>query len=371
MQAALALVRRELGPRAAVLESREVRSGVLGWFGASRWIEVTASAQVDVPSRLPALPRPSRLKSKLALQAARGLDLGLDGASSIHASATRGNTGTYSPPDIGNWQRENPAWQPQLRAYLVQAGIAESVTLDIIRELSATGSLPPQATLHSVLRGLAKIAGRRIKIAEPLERREGRQVVVLVGPTGVGKSTTAAKLAAGLRLGGKRSVGVVLADSGRPHASDQLRSCADLLDIPLESAGNVQEMRTAASALAASDVVLVDTAGSNPRDAEKLEELRCMIAAAEATDVWLVASCTCGPLTLETFIDRFQTLGASSMVLTKLDEVESISPMLALALDHRLNVSYVSFGQCIPDDIEPADPFDLAQRMVSTAGLSD
>ena len=372
MQAALALVRQELGPQAAVLESREVRTGVMGWLGGSRWIEVTASARVAVPSRLPALPRPSHLRSKLALQAARGLDLGLECPNSQSGSATAASgPGTYDSPDAGLWRcDDDPPWPARLCAYLVAAGVADVVAGEVIRELSATGSLAPQATLSSTLRGLARVAGRRIKIAEPLDQRAGRQVIVLVGPTGVGKTTTVAKLAAGLRLQGKRRVGILLADTQRLQTSDQLRSCAGLLDIPLEIVSNAQEMRKAASMLSDNEVILVDTAGSNPRDTDKLQELRDLATAAEATEVWLVASCTSSQLTLETLIDRFRPIGASTAVLTKLDEVDSVSHMLALALSNQLTVSYVSFGQRIPDDIEPADPFDLAQRMVSTVDLS-
>lgn len=361
MQAALALVRRELGPQASVLGSREVRGGLWGWLSGPRSIEVTASTQVSVPSRLPPQPRPSHAKTQLAMQAARGLDLTSD-----ESLTRRTHSDEFSSCDIRDDDGEaqiigSESW---LYARMFAAGIDQASAGRLARDLSAGAILSPHAFPAEAQQAIIHAIESRIAIAEPLESRTAGSIVAFVGATGVGKTTTVAKLAASLRMQHKRTVGLISADSMRLHAADQLRACAGILDMPLESAGNPDEMRQAIGRLSDCEIILVDTAGCNPRDESKLTELDSLVLAAGAAEVWLVASCTSSSAGLLSAAERFGSLGASATVLTKLDEADSLAPVLPMAVLGRLAISYLSDGQRVPDDIAAPTANQLARLMV-------
>ena len=118
-------------------------------------------------------------------------------------------------------------------------------------------------------------------------------MVALVGPTGVGKTTTIAKLAATFRLREKRKVGLITVDTYRIAAVEQLRTYADIIDLPMAVVSTPREMREAVAGMGQLDLILMDTAGRSPRDEVKIQELKSMLVEAEADEVHLVASASC------------------------------------------------------------------------------
>ena len=138
-----------------------------------------------------------------------------------------------------------------------------------------------------------------IKVSGPI-RTEADQVplVALVGPTGVGKTTTIAKLAANYRLREKRRVGLITVDTYRVAAVEQLRTYADIIDLPMEVVATPREMREAVARMSHLDLVLMDTAGRSPRDEVKIQELKSMLSEAEPDEVHLVLSSTAGAKSL-------------------------------------------------------------------------
>ena len=128
----------------------------------------------------------------------------------------------------------------------------------------------------------------------------------LVGPTGVGKTTTIAKLAANYRLREKRRVGLITVDTYRVAAVEQLRTYADIIDLPMEVVATPREMREAVARMSHLDLVLMDTAGRSPRDEVKIQELKSMLAEAEPDEVHLVLSSTAGAKSLIATAERFR-----------------------------------------------------------------
>jgi flagellar biosynthesis protein FlhF len=179
-------------------------------------------------------------------------------------------------------------------------------------------------------------------------------VVALVGPTGVGKTTTIAKLAAHYRLREKCRVGLVTVDTYRIAAVEQLKTYAEIMDVPLEVVATPLQMRDALQRLSGLDLVLIDTAGRSPRDAVRLAELRRLLAESQADEVHLVLSAVAGADTIDVACEAFSTVGASALILTKLDEAVSLDWLPALVARHRLPLSYTTSGQNVPDDIQPA-----------------
>ena len=179
--------------------------------------------------------------------------------------------------------------------------------------------------------------------------------MALVGPTGVGKTTTIAKLAGNFHLRERRRVGLITVDTYRIAAVEQLRTYADIIDLPMEVVSTPREMRQAVERLADLDLILMDTAGRSPRDDVKIQELKNMLAEAEADEVHLVLSSVNSLENLKKTAKQFADVGVTALVLTKLDEATGLGNLVPLLRSCRLPLSYVTNGQNVPDDIEAAD----------------
>jgi flagellar biosynthesis protein FlhF len=212
---------------------------------------------------------------------------------------------------------------------------------------------------------VAQLMEDEIKVSGPITMSADKcQLVALVGPTGVGKTTTIAKLAANHRLREKKRVGLITVDTYRVAAVEQLRTYADIIDLPMEVVATPREMREAVSRMRHFDLVLMDTAGRSPRDEVKIQELRSLLAEAEPDQVMLVLSATAGARSLMTTAERFAEVGTTALVLTKLDEATSLGHLASLARECRLPVSYLTDGQNVPDDIQVAERRRLAYLML-------
>jgi flagellar biosynthesis protein FlhF len=181
-------------------------------------------------------------------------------------------------------------------------------------------------------------------------------VVALVGPTGVGKTTTIAKLAAGLKLREGAKVALITIDTYRIAAIDQLKKYAEIIDAPLQVVGSPAEVKDAMARVADHDYVLIDTAGRSPRDAAKLGELRAFLDSASPDETHLVLSATCGREAMLLAARRFAGVEPQKLTLTKLDEAAGLGAVLDVVAEHPLPVSYLTAGQDVPDDLELCQP---------------
>jgi flagellar biosynthesis protein FlhF len=321
LQEALRLVREDLGPDASVLHTRDVAGGISRWLGGVKEIEVTASAEVQVPSRLEALSR-------------------------------RGAADTVPAADAHDYRSKFRAdlFQPQK-----SAGLEE-----LCRQ--APGQVhDDQATRLRKLEQEICVSGPiRVGGARP-------KIVAFVGPTGVGKTTSIAKLAAHYAIQQKCSVGLITVDTFRIAAVEQLRTYAEIMDLPLEVVSSPREMREAADRLSDCDVILLDTAGRSPRDEVRLAELRLLLAEAGASEIVLVLSATAGLESCRNAAAGFSRVGATSLLLTKMDEIVSLRTLVPVLCNPHLPLSYVTDGQNVPDDIRVAIPRELAERILGEA----
>ncbi|TWT31263.1 Flagellar biosynthesis protein FlhF [Posidoniimonas corsicana] len=379
MRDALDLIRADLGPDAAVLHTRDVRRGLLGRFLQSKMVEVAASATVHVPSRFAeqtsdrepdqlsepaAEPAPSllgtdyraRYREAVRLQSSTELD---DlGARVKQLYAEPGSPDGGGMPDAC------------FHAFtdMIEAGIDEATCRKLL-EQARRGAPDSHAHDYQELRGrLERLIAESLPVTGGIRLAEdARRVVALVGPTGVGKTTTIAKLAANFRLREHRRVGLVTVDTYRVAAVEQLRTYADIIDLPMEVVSTPREMREAIARLADLDLVLVDTAGRSPRDDVKIQELKSMLGEAQPDEVCLVLSCTSGERNLAVTAERFAPAGVTSMIYTKLDEATSLGHLLPVTQSHGLPISYLTDGQNVPDDIQVADSSSLAHRLFEVA----
>jgi flagellar biosynthesis protein FlhF len=376
MQEALQLVRNDLGSHAAVLHTRELRGGLWQRLLGVRQIEVTASASVHVPSRFaeaadagPAArlvsnaPRPEPSEAEARATEPRippaheqnyrtkfrdDLRCQLDGLQSLVEDLCQRRTSSSS--------QELPTSLFHLFTDLIDAEVSEELARELIERLrqgAAPGDLDDSVLLKA---RMARIIEEDIQVTGPLRVTPGqRRLVALVGPTGVGKTTTIAKLAGNFHLRERRRVGLITVDTYRIAAVEQLRTYADIIDLPMEVVSTPREMRRAVERLADLDLILMDTAGRSPRDEVKIQELRSMLSEAEADEVHLVLSSVNSLENLKKTAKQFADVGVTALVLTKLDEATGLGNIVPLLRSCRLPLSYVTNGQNVPDDIAAAD----------------
>ncbi len=368
IQDALRLIRDDLGPDAAVLHTREVSAGMLGGIFGGRQIEVTASTEVKVPSRLPnelqvsatpanspaaetAIPSTPKNNTRSRLRA----HLAADSSPSL--------VDQLSSRDSVKTQR-TAAWF-ELFTNLVDSGLADSHARELLETVKRRIDPRDAGDLLALQSQLARVVEESLRVRGAIQLSPGRaNVVALVGPTGVGKTTTIAKLAANFRLADKCRVGLITVDTYRIAAVEQLRTYAEIMDLPMEVVATPREMQTAVERFADLDLVLIDTAGRSPRDTAHIQELRAMLSEADPDETHLVLSSVTSGESLQRSVDQFREVGATHLVLTKTDEAAGLGSLLPLLRRCELPVSYITNGQNVPQDIEAARKRELAKILV-------
>lgn len=193
------------------------------------------------------------------------------------------------------------------------------------------------------------------------------RIVHFVGPTGVGKTTTIAKLGAEQALSRRRAVGFITADTYRIAAVDQLRTYADILNVPLEVVFSPSELARAYKKLEDRDLLLMDTAGRNYRNELYVSEVNSLLSPGQEAEKILVLSLTHKYQDMRKVSAQFVKYGVSRLLLTKMDETDSYGAILNLVREFGFSIPYVTFGQTVPDDIRSFDPAWLADKLLEGA----
>ena len=200
-----------------------------------------------------------------------------------------------------------------------------------------------------------------------VQQQNHSRIMVLIGPTGVGKTTTIAKLAARQcveAIGGSRKVHLITLDNYRIGAQDQIRTYGEILGARVDCVETTEGLASCIAQDNESDVILIDTMGRSPGDHVKLAELRRFLDYSGNCEIHLTMSATSGAGALREIITQFKPFGFRSVILTKLDELGRIGGTMAAFLQEDIPLSYVTTGQKVPQDIRPASPLVLFRQLV-------
>lgn len=196
---------------------------------------------------------------------------------------------------------------------------------------------------------------QRIRVSNPFAPHPEKRIIgALVGTTGVGKTTTIAKLAAQLMLKEKKTVGLISIDNYRIGALEQLKTYANILGVPCFPAFNLEDLRFALRRLEGRDIVLIDTAGQSQYDRERLGELRQMMTDDLEISTHLLLSTTTTEAEMHQTAIRFDTLNFRSYIFTKIDEAKTCGAILNQVMNVNRPISFITNGQNVPEDIELA-----------------
>jgi flagellar biosynthesis protein FlhF len=273
------------------------------------------------------------------------------------------------------WQVSRLAWNDftrrapshaQLLKELTELGLASSLAGQLVAQV------PVELGIEEARRGVLAQLSRRIAVTgDALLENGGR--IALVGPTGVGKTTLIAKLAARwVKRQGVRDIALISVDGQRFGAHEQLRVLGRLLGVEclaLESAAQLPEYL---ARLARHRLVLVDTAGASPRDPQLADRAAqfSQIAVRSGLDVWLSLSAGAQAGVLEEAMQRYAAFAPGAVLLTKLDEAASLGGALSALIGAQLPLAYVSEGTRIPEDLVPARAHQLVSRAVALSQIS-
>lgn len=350
MAGAMTKVRTELGSDAVILNSKKVeKGGILGFFSKKN-VEVIAA--VDPEAAKPKI-RPISKKEYVT----RGEQLPSDGGIGYikkeitelkkmmqeTSSSFQQQAKTYDYPEIllnAEKQLEEQEVKQELRSIIMSKLLKKWY----VSEESASSEEIDQ-WLKEAIRELLPVH----------KKQNHKKFFNVFGPTGVGKTTTIAKIAAKAAVQENKKVAFITTDTFRIAAIEQLRTYAEILDIPMEVAYTIEDFKKAKEKFSSYDFILIDSAGRNFRNSLYVKQLREIIDFEEEMENHLVLSVTSKYRDMEKIIQQFSEIPIQSYIFTKFDETGSTGAVLNAVYDHKIPVSYLTTGQNVPDDIVEAD----------------
>jgi flagellar biosynthesis protein FlhF len=367
-QQAIARVKRELGDNALILHSRPVKEGgFLGLFATKKY-EVLAAIDnnketvripadtpkqaaakvaekpLDLPEKdqVPILPELEKVKRELS-----EIRMAIEGVSEqVKVTPKPAEQGPKQAEQLLKSESEpktklEPKLEPKPE---LKAAVLEAKS-ELMEEL-------PEVLIQTF----------------PIRLINRPTLVALVGPTGVGKTTTIAKLAANFALFEGKSVGLVTIDTYRIAAVEQLKTYSEIINLPIEVVYTAADLKHALQKLANKQLVLIDTAGRSQKNKQQIRELKHFFNGRRLDETHLVLSANTKLEDLLETAESFRELGINRLIFTKLDETNSFSNLIQLAGKLSIPLSYVTTGQSVPEDIEVAT-FDVIKRYASKENI--
>jgi flagellar biosynthesis protein FlhF len=191
-----------------------------------------------------------------------------------------------------------------------------------------------------------------------------KQFVNVVGPTGVGKTTTLAKMAAECVIKHKKKVGFITTDTYRIAAIEQLKTYAKILNVPIEVCYNFEDFEKAKEKFSSYDIIFIDTAGRNFRNQQYVKDLKKVIDFSEEMETFLVLSLTAKYKDMKQIFEQFSIIKINRLIFTKVDETSQFGAILNLMQTYKTGVAYLTTGQNVPDDIIEATPKILVNSIL-------
>ena len=267
----------------------------------------------------------------------------------------RGNETTSA----GAWAGFEAPWSI-LYNRLINCDVKADIAGELITRIQGTGPLSPAEADKRFLDEL----NSSFVVSGPLKPKDSSPLVcAFVGPTGAGKTTTLAKLAAHYKLNKNKSISVITADTYRIAAIEQIRTFTDIMNIQLQVVFSPEEVEEALGACANDDIVFVDTAGRSRKNADHMRDLKAFLEVLHPDETHLVLSATTKDSDCAGLVEQYRPYGVNRVLFTKLDETGKLGNIFNTVVRSKMPVSYFTFGQGVPDDIELAQPARFVQRM--------
>ncbi|MFC4768803.1 flagellar biosynthesis protein FlhF [Effusibacillus consociatus] len=378
MPEALTKIRQDLGHDAVILSSKKIKQrGLFGLFSVTQ-LEVVAA----VNDKEPQIAEKKKEGKQPLVQPSNTVNSSEPGPQNERNHIKQPEPGVHQNSDaqvlkevqelrgiLAKFLHQSseilPAPIQKIRSELVANDVspefAERLILNMVKENEEIHLLNEQEFRH-LLTDLISKEINDILLPSPLA--SDSRIVAFVGPTGVGKTTTIAKVAAEELLKNRRRVGLITADTYRIAAVEQLKTYANILQIPVEVVFTTEEVEQAIEKMKDRDLILIDTAGRNYGDLVFVEHLNQFLQASRPDETCLVLSLTTKSTDLEHIVANFEGVAIDKFIFTKLDETTSYGAIYNLTHRFKKPLAYLTTGQNVPDDIEVATPERIARLVV-------
>ena len=391
--------KKELGSTLVIMNVREVKKKGLFAFLLPKQIEVTAALEEEAPARpqygsilRTAADKEIRTEQQnlLAKNSTENIEKKLDSLQTLlesqlnnRQSEKEESAKTQDVPDAEEKEdktqdmaaaekkeeEKNPEQDKFIRLLynkMLDNEMDEKYVNSILEDASKTkkADLPFDYLLANIYQKMVLKFGRSEGIT-PSE--EGLRIVLFIGPTGVGKTTTIAKLAGRYCVEEKKKVALLTADTYRIAAAEQLRTYANILETPFRIIYTPEELQAAVEDYWDCDYIFIDTAGRSHQNTDQLEKMKEMVAALkrpESYQVFLVLSATTKYRDLQKIADCYGKIADFELIFTKLDETEAVGNLLNMKLYTDAPIAYVTCGQNVPDDMEAFNPQKTVKQIL-------
>ena len=347
MAQAVKSIKEDLGSDAVIISTKKVRQK--GWlkFFKPRRLEVTAA----VDEKVVEIVRESKTKKEekhepVAKEIAEVKAM-------LRQMADKAENGSF------DFDQDEKRLYDSLLEIEVQEDIAKGLML-AIKEKCAKDHPQRDEQLKVAL---------KTEIAQQLaplypKRGHDKGVIAFIGPTGVGKTTTLAKLAAQYALFHKKKVGLITIDTYRIGAVEQLKTYGEIIGMAVDVVMTPQELRTTIERHNDKEIILIDTAGRSSKNTMQVLELKGFLETIESIETYLVLSSTTKSKDIDKIVEDFKQVGFNKIIFTKIDETSSLGCILNVIVNTNTPVAYITDGQNVPDDIQLLYPKKVAKLLL-------
>ena len=376
MTTALRMIKNELGPEAVILSARSLRKGK-GFFGSLKYAGVEISAAIDnqlseknTTQATSGQDLYRRYPKKSRIQASRPERRRNDTTQFKYAPAIKNPVSGYRVGNKSSYRKTTRALSSLYQQILLQEvdrGIASEL-IEEIRGLPASDKIMSKADIKSHLGFILDEMGVVVE-RNPFSNRR-QTIMAFVGTTGVGKTTTIAKLAARLVKEGSKNVGLITIDNYRVAANQQLETYAHIIGIPLETAHNAGDLKKAVKRFKDKDFIFIDTSGINPKNLGQVQGLKAYLTGLNDLKIQLIMSATTKEKDCIAIADAFKEIGVDQLIFTKTDESSIFGNMVNVLIQTQLPLSFLCGGRKVPDDIEAGTVPKLVDLLLATVDFS-
>ena len=372
MTKALSLIKQEFGPDAVILSARTLKKprGLLSYM-RKPIVEVTAATDTYYPQ---GKKRAYLTKSETAYKYGSGQSgyKGVNKKMDLPAQPYDESYGlkhNLNPSVQRRFEQQSYSGElRKLKRLMLKQGVGTDLAAKWLEELKRTLEFKKPLNGKLLKRGIVRALSEMGATASKMENKpKKREIAAFVGPTGVGKTTTIAKLAALQAIKMRKTVALITLDNCRISATEHLKAYARVIGIPMGVASNIKELKTLVKKLYNRQLILIDTPGMSQKNENQINELRGMLEGISPIQTHLLMSATTNDSNLMDIWEKFKVIPIARLIFTKLDETTIFGNIVNQLCRSKISISHFTNGQEIPEDIEIASLEKLVNQMMGEA----